>query len=418
MNQTVILKDLLSKYLEKISTDFEISSFDLSEKWAFLCDSLFELSKPIEILANNHGEASISSCKGSKIETHLRNQSSISENLQVDSEKGKPKVKHEQIFQKSEQEILPNKSLEESFHENDRKNKYYVVVKTKSLLQKLRYPKFHEIENFNIMANYALELANCHELLLKNIAIAHFLHLIVESFSEQQAITNNLYEAYSRINSKQIILNPHNESIFSEDQLKLAFLSNIKKILMLKSQANVPLQKLCRCFTYLIWQKPLFLESLMVYIKEIMLNKLKNNEIFAENRDFMINLVSQLWGEPKRELMKLVCDVLKRNIEFYDLSEDNFKSHNFVSELNEEEKKIFGNKISLIGYVKGEEYMVSLVFNQLEKEYFEKFECLSKEDITFLEDSKNSTMIIMKNPVNVIKVFKIKFIFFIFFILK
>ena len=403
MNQASLLNDLLHKFLEKTTSDHDLSSLNLLEKWAKLSEIVNE-SQKITTESTNNQESSFISCKASsKSEHHLKKQSSVSENPHVEVEKEKtnianfePEVKKttntnetvtiNEVFQAQNTEFSENReNLEENSSKN---NRYYVLSKTANFLQKALQVESFEHMNLNtyFLSTYILEMVSSNEQLLKSVAVSHFISLIMESFSSENQ--SNFNELYVLVNTKQIVLNPHSSSIFSEEELKISFLNNFRKILTLRAKSHVSFTKLAKSFAYLIWQKPLFLESLTVFLKEMMINALYKSNSFLDKEN-MIKTILQIWSEPRKDLLKLLAETLNRNIELYEIKENRLEQSIYkpnVNGLMEEKKILFNNKICLIAGVKNENVRGSLILNISEKECFEKMENLSKDEIAFLEE--------------------------------
>jgi len=387
MTQTIVLKDLLSKFLEKMTNDYELSSLSLSEKWARLSDSFTETIKvPTELTPTQ--DSSFFSNKAIKPEPLMRKQPSISENIHQELEREKNSSNFDQKIS--------------NFHNNDCgesstlepveiKSKYYVLSKTANFLQKSFQTENVDFLNLNsyFLSTYILEMASSNELLIKCVAVSHFISLIMESFSSENH--QNLNELYNLVYNKQIILSPHPSSIFSEEQLKFSFLSNFKKILTLRAKTHVSFTKLAKSFAYIIWQKPVFLESLVVFLKEMMVGTLNRSNGFIE-KEMMHKIIMQLWTEPRRDLLKLLSETLNRTIEIYLIKDNRLEQNVYKPNLVEEKKVVINNKISLLSGLKNDGMWVSLILNISEKECFERLENLSKEEIIFLEEESLQTV--------------------------
>ncbi len=406
MNQTSLLNDLLHKFLEKTISDHDLSSLNLLEKWTQLSETVIESQKITMESAINQESSFISGKASSKREHHLKKQPSISENPHFELEKEKANIVNfeletkkatntnetvtiNDVFPAENSEVSENRqNCEETSSKN---NKYYVLNKTVSFLQKALQVESFEHMNLNtyFLSTYILEMVSSNEQLLKCVAVSHFISLIMESFSSENQ--SNLNELYVLVNTKQIVLNPHSSSIFSEEQLKVSFLNNFRKILTLRAKSHVSFTKLAKSFAYLIWQKPLFLESLTVFLKEMMINALYKSNTFLD-KEFMIKTILQIWSEPRKDLLKLLAETLNRNIELYEIKENRLEQSIFKPNVNgliEEKKILFNNKICLIAGVKNENVHVSLILNISEKECFERMENLSKDEIAFLEEENN-----------------------------
>lgn len=415
MSQTKILQDLLNKFIENIGDEFDISSEEILYKWGNISENSSEFNKPVENVNTYNQDSSFFSNKRSKTENNLKKQSSISTNFPLEIEK--------EILNSKSEHSFPKKSpIETDFHnknhidlsensflgENESKNKYYVLTKTVQFLEKNM--RFVNLEDLNLssyfLSTYLLEIGNCDEPLLKSIAISYFLNLLMESYNDENSLASQLYDVYSLVNLRQIVLKPQTGSIFTEEQLSNAFKANITKILILKSKSNLSFNKLSKCFSYLIWQKPLFLESMVVLVKELMLAKVSNNNIEKES---MHKLIFQICDEPKHDLLKLITETLNRNIDLYEINGDVIDLTTFKCN----QKIPQNNKITLLSCAKRDKFIHSLVLNVSEKDCFEKLEILTKEEIAFLEDMSTTTIMFSKQqPLGITNVLLYYYFFF------
>ena len=404
MNQISLLKDILQKFLEKTCCDYDLPTSNTIEKWSKLSDSFLDFNKNPSEQPINQESSFVSSkatiCKGEGL---FKKQSSISDKNDLENDKNDNQTDNLEMKTVSNDENTPlNKDKIESPETNDdldSRSKYYVLSKTVNFLQKALEAESFEYLNLNsyFLSTFILEMISANEMMLKCVAVSHFIHLIMESFSNESHPSLN--DIYNMVNTKQCVLNPHSTSIFSEEQLKNSFLNNFKKILKLRAKSHVSFTKLAKSFAYLIWQKPLFLESLVVLLKEMMIITVHKTNTFLD-KDFMIKLVLQIWSEPRRDLLKLLAETLNRTIELYEIKENKLEVNNYkpnITGFNEERKLLLSNKISMISGNKNENVWVSLILNISEKECFERLENLSKDEISFLEE-ENITLTTMTTP--------------------
>lgn len=357
MSQTLILKDLLSKFLNQISSDFDLTSLSLSEKWSLLSDSLDTTKTPTDLPSNP--DSSFISSKPLKKQQSLSNEV-LSEQIEATNE--------------------------------ETKSKYYVLNKTTGYLQRVFGAEGIEHLGLNsyFLSTFVLEMGSSNELLIKCVAVSHFISLIMESFSSENH--PSLSEVYNLVNNRQVLLAPTPGSIFSEEQLRSSFLSNYRKILSLRAKAHVSFTKLAKSFAYLIWQKPVFLESLVLFLKELMVNTLNRSPGFIE-KEMMQKIILNVWTEPRRDLLKILAETLNRTIEIYQVKENRLEQCGYKPNSNGEEKKVvINNKISLLAGARNDAMNVSLILNISEKECFERLENLSKEEIAFLEEETISNV--------------------------
>ena len=357
MSQTLILKDLLSKFLDRISSDFDLTSLSLSEKWSHLSDSLDTTKTPTDLPSNP--DSSFISTKPLKKQQSLSNEV-LSEPIDVANDESK--------------------------------SKYYVLNKTTGYLQRVFGAEGIEHLGLNsyFLSTFVLEMGSSNELLIKCVAVSHFISLIMESFSSENH--PSMSDVYNLVNNRQVLLTPTPGSIFSEEQLRSSFLSNYRKILSLRAKAHVSFTKLAKSFAYLIWQKPVFLESLVLFLKELMVNTLNRSPGFIE-KEMMQKIILNVWSEPRRDLLKILAETLNRTIEIYQVKENRLEQCAYKPNLTGEEKKVvINNKISLLAGARNDAMNVSLILNISEKECFERLENLSKEEIAFLEEETISNV--------------------------
>ena len=381
MSQTLILKDLLSKFLDKISSDFDLSSLSLSEKWARLSDSFTDPTKtPTDLPSGN--DSSFLSSKPTKNEPMLRKQQSVSETA------SDPFFQKTCTYEQKANDAIFEKEpvVYDASETGDCRSKYYVLSKTTGFLQRVFGSEGIESLGLNsyFLSTYVLEMGSANELLIKCVAVSHFISLIMESFSSESH--PSLGEVFNMVNNRQVVLTPSPGSIFSEEQLRASFLSNYRKILSLRAKTHVSFTKLAKSFAYLIWQKPVFLESLVLFLKELMVNTLNRNPGFIE-KEMMQKIIQSIWTEPRRDLLKILAETLNRTIEIYQVKENRLEQCVYKPSVTGEEKKVvINNKISLLAGARNDAMCVSLILNISEKECFERLENLSKEEIAFLEE--------------------------------
>lgn len=264
----------------------------------------------------------------------------------------------------------------------------YQLTKTPLYLQKAL--EINSLENLSInsyfLSTYVLDLGLEGSLLPKGLIIAHCINLILESFNlNGEGSQNQLKELVLLVSNGQVGLIPLKGSIYSEEQLKKAFLTGFSKVLSLRAKPHISFTKLARSFAFITFKKPVFLESLVVFLKGLLLLNITKG-FGSFNRENLENN----WFEPKKEFFQLVSHTLNRGIDVYEIKERGLEQIGYKPE---EKRGSFMNKISVI--ITGEK--TCLVLNISEKECFERLDVLSKEEQEFLEDDKPAENVVYLN---------------------